>query len=137
MKQLLIIIISFICVRAYSQGSDKGYPIFSYKGISHEIVVMDVNNQIDSLLSKYLTDNLPLNIYDGCIFRLRVKLFINKKGHAKIIRTFSDTPNVLVKQINSLLKLVTFQPAMNKSKYCSFTANVMLLLDFTRPWDLN
>lgn len=133
MKQLLIIIISFICLSAYSQGSDKGYPIFSYKGISHEIVVMDVNNQIDSLLSKYLTDNLPLNIYDGCIFRLRVKMYINKKGHAQIMKTYTDTPKILVRQINHLLEIVKYQPAINKNKYCSFSATVMLLLDFTMP----
>lgn len=133
MKQLLIIIISFICLSAYSQGSYKGYPIFSYKGISHEIVVMDVNNQIDSLLSKYLTDNLPLNIYDGCIFRLRVKMYINKKGHAQIKKTYTDTPKILVRQINHLLEIVKYQPAINKNKYCSFSATVMLLLDFTMP----
>ena len=133
MKQLLIIIISFICFSAYSQGLDKSYPIFSYKGISHEIVVMDVNNQIDSLLSKYLTDNLPLNIYDGCIFRLRVKMYINKKGHAQIMKTYTDTPKILVRQINHLLEVVKYQPAKNKNKYCSFSATVMLLLDFTMP----
>ena len=133
MKQLLIIIISSLCVNAYSQELEKYYPIFSYKGISHEIVVMDVNNQIDSLLSKYLTDNLPLNIYDNCIFRLRVKLFINKRGQAKIIKTFSDTPKILVRQINHLLEIVKYQPAINKNKYCSFSATVMLLLDFTMP----
>ena len=33
--------------------------------------------------------------------------------------------------INSLLDLVTFQPAIYKNKFCSFKANVMLLLDFT------
>ena len=136
MKQLLIIIISSLCVNAYSQELEKYYPIFSYKGISHQIVIMDDNNQIDTLLSKYLTDKLPLNIYDNCIFRLRVKLFINKRGHAKIIKTFSDTPKVLVRQINSLLEDVKFQPAENNKKTCSFTANVMLLIDFTKPWDL-
>lgn len=131
MKQLIILIISYICVNAYSQEPEKCHPIFSYKGINHQIVVMDANNQVDTLLSKYLTDNLPLNIYDDCIFRLRVKLFINKKGHAKIIKTYSDTPKVLVNHINSLLDLVTFQPAIYKNKFCSFKANVMLLLDFT------
>ena len=136
MKQLLIIIISSLCVNAYSQELEKYYPIFSYKGISHQLVIMDDNNQIDTLLSKYLTDNLPLNIYDNCIFRLRVKLFINKRGQAKIIKTFSDTPKVLVRQINSLLEDVKFQPAENNKKSCSFTANVMLLIDFTKPWDL-
>lgn len=136
MKQLLIIIISSLCVNAYSQELEKCNPIFSYKGISHQIVIMDDNNQIDTLLSKYLTDKLPLNIYDNCIFRLRVKLFINKRGHAKIIKTFSDTPKVLVRQINSLLEDVKFQPAENNKKTCSFTANVMLLIDFTKPWDL-
>ncbi len=136
MKQLLIIIISSLCVNAYSQELEKYYPIFSYKGISHQLVIMDDNNQIDTLLSKYLTDNLPLNIYDNCIFRLRVKLFINKRGQAKIIKTFSDTPKILVRQINSLLEDVKFQPAENNKKSCSFTANVMLLIDFTKPWDL-
>ena len=136
MKQLLIIIISSLCVNAYSQELEKYYPIFSYKGISHQLVIMDDNNQIDTLLSKYLTDNLPLNIYDNCIFRLRVKLFINKRGQAKIIKTFSDTPKILVRQINSLLEDVKFQPAENNKKTCSFTANVMLLIDFTKPWDL-
>ena len=136
MKQLLIIIISSLCVNAYSKELEKCYPIFSYKGIRHQIVIMDDNNQIDTLLSKYLTDKLPLNIYDNCIFRLRVKLFINKRGHAKIIKTFSDTPKVLVRQINSLLEDVKFQPAENNKKTCSFTANVMLLIDFTKPWDL-
>ena len=103
---------------------------------AHNFAIMDDNNQIDTLLSKYLTDNLPLNIYDNCIFRLRVKLFINKRGQAKIIKTFSDTPKILVRQINSLLEDVKFQPAENNKKSCSFTANVMLLIDFTKPWDL-
>ena len=133
MKQLLIIIISFLCISAYSQESVDYYPIFSYKGIRHQLVVMDADNRIDSLLSKYLTDNLPLNIYDGCIFRLRVKMYINKKGHAQIMKTYTDTPKILVRQINHLLEVVKYQPAKNKNKYCSFSATVMLLLDFTMP----
>lgn len=111
----------------------KCYPIFSYQGISHEVVVMDDDNQIDSLLSKYLTDHLPLNVYDNCMFRVRIKLSIDKTGQGKIVKVYSDTPKELVRQIQSLLEMAKFQPATNKSKPCSFTANVMLLLDFTKP----
>lgn len=131
MKQLLIIIISFVCVCAYSQEQNKCYPIFTYKGISRQITVADADNQIDTLLSKFLTENLSLNFYDDCFFRLRVKLFINKKGRAKIIKTYSDTPKILVRHINSLFETVKFLPAIKRNKYCSFTANVILLLDFT------
>ena len=60
-------------------------------------------------------------------------MYINKKGHAQIKKTYTDTPKILVRQINHLLEIVKYQPAINKNKYCSFSATVMLLLDFTMP----
>lgn len=74
-------------------------PLLHYKGITR--VLTDLKNNegtVDSLLSIVLEDKLPINVYDGCYIRIRMRILILSNGNAEVKR-FSERYQLTYKRI--------------------------------------
>ena len=140
MKLIRILIISnfiFLCNGQTLAGCVRDDslthpPLLHYQGITRALIDLKSNEgKVDSLLSIVLEDRLPIIVYDGCYFRIRIRILILSNGNARVKRFFGKLPAYLQQDINKIISHMKFIPAKLKGKNIKSEKMVSVLLDLT------
>ena len=113
-------------------------PSYIVNGQMYSLKSTENKNVIESGLSLYIEQKLPLMIYDGVSFRFFIKMKISRSGKIKKIKLLNKeilfNNKKVWNDIKSIMESVRFSPAMVNNKRIKYVSKFYIQIDFTRKY---
>ena len=135
---MFLFIFNFIAIYGHNREDNMQKPSYIVNGQMYSLKSTENKNVIESGLSLYIEQKLPLMIYDGVSFRFFIKMKISRSGKIKKIKLLNKeilfNNKKVWNDIKSIMESVRFSPAMVNNKRIKYVSKFYIQIDFTRKY---
>ena len=135
---MFLFIFNFIAIYGHNREDNMQKPSYIVNGQMYSLKSTENKNVIESGLSLYIEQKLPLMIYDGVSFRFFIKMKISRSGKIKKIKLLNKeilfNNKKVWNNIKSIMESVRFSPAMVNNKRIKYVSKFYIQIDFTRKY---
>jgi hypothetical protein len=135
---MFLFIFNFIAIYGHNREDNMQKPSYIVNGQMYSLKSTENKNVIESGLSLYIEQKLPLMIYDGVSFRFFIKMKISRSGKIKKIKLLNKeilfNNKKVWNNIKSIMESVRFSPAMINNKRIKYVSKFYIQIDFTRKY---
>ena len=135
---MFLFIFNFIAIYGHNREDNMQKPSYIVNGQMYSLKSTENKNVIESGLSLYIEQKLPLMIYDGVSFRFFIKMKISRSGKIKKIKLLNKeilfNNKKVWNNIKSIMESIRFSPAMINNKRIKYVSKFYIQIDFTRKY---